>query len=95
MAANRNRKTAKRTPKGSNAIGMQKQINTDYEYLLRDYKNLGLELWRKPIVKFIVGGFSLGAVVSLLGKYTTVNDFASDKLRLIKNKFDDALDTAE
>lgn len=91
MAANRNRTTAKK----KTAMGIQKQINTDYEYLLRDYKDLALELWKKPAVKFVVGGFSLGAVVALLGKYTTVNDFASDKLRLIKNKFDDALDTAE
>lgn len=95
MAANRNRRTARKTTSGSNATGIQKQINTDYEYLLRDYKNLGLELWKKPITKFIVSGFSLGIVVSLLGKYTNVNDFASDKLRLIKNKFDDQLDTAE
>ena len=95
MAANRNRRTARKTATGSNAIGIQKQINTDYEYLLRDYKDLGLELWKKPITKFIVSGFSLGIVVSLLGKYTNVNDFASDKLRLIKSKFDDTLDTAE
>jgi hypothetical protein len=95
MAAIRNRKTAKRTSAGRNAIGVQKQINTDYEYLLRDYKNLALELWKKPLVKVIVGGFSLGAVVSLLNKYTNVNDFASDKLRLIKNKFDEVLDTGE
>lgn len=95
MATNRNRKTAKRTLTGSNVIGVQKQINTDYEYLLRDYKKLAQELWKKPIVKFIAGGFSLGAVVSLLGKYTTVNDFASDKLRLIKNKFDDSFIRAE
>ncbi len=95
MATTRNRRTARKTSTGSNAIGIQKQINTDYAYLLRDYKDLSLELWKKPITKFIVSGFSLGIVVSLLGKYTNVNDFASDKLRLIKSKFDDTLDTAE
>ncbi len=95
MAANRNRRTARKTSTGSNAIGIQKQINKDYAYLLRDYMDLGIELWKKPITKFIVSGFSLGMVVSLLGKYTNVNEFASDKLRLIKDKFDDTLDTAE
>lgn len=94
MAANRNRKTAKKTARG-NAIGMQKQINTDYEYLLRDYKNLGIELWKKPVTKFLVGGFSLGVIVSLLNKYTNVNNFASNRLRLIKNKFDNTLDSVE
>ena len=91
MAANRNRRTATK----KTATGIQKQINTDYEYLLRDYKSLALELWKKPAIKYVVGGFSLGAVIALLGKYTTVNDFASDKLRLVKNKFDATLDTAE
>lgn len=94
MAANRNRKTAKKTGRG-NAIGMQKQINTDYEYLLRDYKNLGIELWKKPVTKYLVGGFSLGIIVSLLNKYTNVNNFASNRLRLIKNKFDNTLDSVE
>lgn len=94
MAANRNRQTAKKTPKG-NAIGMQKQINTDYEYLLRDYKNLGIELWKKPVTKYLLGGFSLGVIVSLLNKYTSVNSFASNKLRLIKNKLDHTLDSVE
>lgn len=95
MAANRNRKTTKRTSTRSSAMGVQKQINTDYAYLLHDYKNLALELWKKPLVKVVVSGFSLGAIVSLMNKYTNVNDFASEKLRLIKSKFDDTIDSVE
>ncbi len=95
MAVNRMRKIVRKTSSGAGALGIQKQINTDFEYLLGDYKNLGIELWKKPVTKFIVGGFSLGIVVSLLGKYTNVNNFAADKLRLIKHKFDEAVDTFE
>lgn len=98
MATVRNRKTAKNTRGGSNAMGIQKQINTDYEYLLRDYGKLGVELWRKPLTKYILGGFALGAIASLLSKnvdFDNVSDFTRDKLQLIKNKFDQSVDTIE
>lgn len=63
MASNRNRRSARNTPTGENAAGIQKKINQDYAILFKDYKKLFTELWRKPMTKVILGGFALSAVV--------------------------------
>lgn len=88
MATNRNRKTARRTPRGTNAAGIQKQINTDYEYLVKDYQKLFLELWQRPVTKFVLGGVALGAVFGILKKYPEVNTFVSENVESIRTKID-------
>lgn len=62
------RRVARNTQKGTNAMGIQKKINEDYAILWRDYQKLFVELWRKPMTKFVLGGFALSAVVPFLLK---------------------------
>jgi predicted transcriptional regulator len=63
MASNKGRRSARNTPTGANALGIQKKINQDYAILLKDYGKLFSELWRKPMTKFVLGGFALSAAI--------------------------------
>lgn len=66
MAGTRNRTNARNTANGHNALGIQKKINEDYAVLFKDYGKLFTELWRKPLTKYVLGGFALSAVIPFL-----------------------------
>jgi hypothetical protein len=69
MATTRSvRQNVRNTKTGANAMNIQKAINNDFELLWRDYRKLGLELWRMPVAKFIVGGAAIGALIPVFLK---------------------------
>lgn len=90
MASNRNKRPVRNTRTGSNAMKIQRKINMDYVDLVRDYKKLGLELWQKPVTKFIVGGAALGALVPVLMKV-----FEEYDVDTIKDKWNDLVRKGE
>ncbi len=85
------RRNVRNTKTGSNAMNIQKTINEDFALLWRDYGKLGVELWRMPLTKFIVGGAAIGALVPVLMK---VFDGEYD-LDTIKGKITDFVHTAK
>ena len=92
MASNRNKRPVRNTRTGSNAMKIQRKINMDYVDLVEDYRKLGLELWRKPVTKFIVGGVALGALVPFVMKIMKNYDIDTD---VIKEKWDDLVSKGE
>lgn len=60
------RRSTRNTQTGSNASGIQKTINRDYELLARDYKKLFVELYRKPAFRYILGGVAVVAAAPML-----------------------------
>ena len=68
MASNRTRRSARVTPTGKNALGIQKMINQDYVQLGRDYKKLFVELWNNPTARWILGGVVLTSVIPFVIK---------------------------
>lgn len=90
MASNRNKRPVRNTKTGVNAMKIQRKINMDYADLWVDYKKLGLELWQKPVVKFIVGGAALGALTPVLMKVW--KDYDIDT---IKSKIDEFIHQAK
>lgn len=73
------RRNARVTRTGSNAMGIQKKINEDYEILAKDYGKLFVELWRIPLTKYLLGGLALGALVPLLKNEKVIDFFKSVK----------------
>lgn len=84
------RRNVRNTRTGSNAMNFQKMINEDFALLWKDYGKLGVELWRMPLTKFIVGGAAIGALVPVLMKV-----FDEYDMDTIKEKITDFVHTAK
>lgn len=98
MAARRNRRTARLTRTGSNAAGIQKQINQDYMDLVRDYGKLGVELMRKPMTRYILGGVALTALVPYVLRFfrdPEVQTFVRDNVDTIRTRIDGIIHSGE
>jgi hypothetical protein len=63
-----NKKSVRNTLNGQNAMGIQRKINDDYAELLKDYGKLFVELWRKPMTKYILGGLALSVIPFLMNQ---------------------------
>jgi hypothetical protein len=61
--AKRTTRKATNTRTGSHALEIQRDINGDYAELARDYQKLGVELWRIPATKYILGGVAVASVL--------------------------------
>lgn len=98
MASTRARRTARVTKKGTNASGVQKQINQDFRNIARDYGKLGAELFRKPMTRYILGGVALTAlapVVMRLFRNEEVQTFVRDNVEGIRTRIDGVIHSAE
>jgi hypothetical protein len=60
------RRVSRNTKTGSNVSGIQKTINRDYGLLARDYKKLFVELFRKPVTRYVLGGVAVTALAPVL-----------------------------
>lgn len=97
MAATRKRRTNTRS-----VIGAQKQINRDYLYLARDYKKLGMEILRRPVTKYILGGVALTAIVPYVApvimrlfRDDRVTTFVRENVDDIRTRIDGFIHTAD
>lgn len=92
MASNRTRRSARNTKTGSNVVGIQKKINTDYETLFRDYKKLTREVLEIPATRYILGGVAIVSLIPfamrLFRRYPEINTFVSDNLDSVVSKVD-------
>lgn len=95
MATTKTPRSPRNTRTGSNAMEIQKKINSDYGELVRDYKKLAIELWQVPVTKFVLGGAALGALVAVFRKYPEINTFVTDNVSNVRSKIDDALNSSE
>ncbi len=98
MASNRNRRSARVTRTGSNVAGIQRQINQDYVNIVRDYKKLGVELFRKPMTRYILGGVALTVAVPFLLRLIRneeVVTFVRDNVDNIRTRIDGYIHTAD
>jgi hypothetical protein len=98
MAATRNRRTARVTKRGTNAGGIQRQINQDYANIIRDYRKLGVELFRKPVTRYILGGVALTALVPFvmnMFRNEEVQTFVRDNVEGIRTRIDGMIHTAD
>ncbi len=87
MATTRNRRTART----KSIVGVQKQINTDYEYLIRDYAKLGAALMRRPLTRFILGGVALTVIspyILRMFRSDEVQTFVRDNVEGIRSRVD-------
>lgn len=94
MATNRRRKT--RT--GSNLGGIQRQINRDYMNFIRDYRKLGVELFRRPMTRYILGGVALTVAVPYVLRMLRneeVVTFVRDNVDNIRTRIDGYIHTAD
>jgi cytochrome c biogenesis factor len=94
MASN-NRRTPRNTKTGSSAMGIQRKINRDYATLARDYGKLAVELWQKPVTKFVLAGVAIGAVVSLARKNPQISSFVSENVGALRTRIDDVIHSGE
>jgi hypothetical protein len=80
----RTKRTVQNTQSGSNAMEIQRVINSDYAALGRDYRKLAIELWRIPAAKYILGGVVLAAfgpaLIRQLRTLPQVDAFISDNI---------------
>jgi len=98
MATNRNRRSARVTRTGTNAGGIQRQINQDYVNLIRDYKKLGVELFRRPMTRYILGGVALTVAVPYILRMLRneeVVTFVRDNVDNIRTRIDGYIHTAD
>ena len=98
MATTRNRRTARVTKTGRNAMGIQRQINQDYKSLVEDYGRLGVELMRKPIARYILGGVAIATLapfVVRLFQNTEVQTFVRDNVEGIRSRIEGVVQTGE
>lgn len=98
MASNRNRRSARVTRNGSNVGGIQRQINQDYMNIIRDYRKLGVELFRRPMTRYILGGVALTVAVPFilrLVRNEEVVTFVRDNVDNIRTRIDGYMHTAE
>lgn len=93
MASKRQRGTARNTYNGSNAMGIQKQINQDYVDLGRDYKKLFIEIWRIPATKYVLGGAAVAALIPFAMKAFGEDSQVTTYIRGVFNKADDTFDS--
>ena len=98
MAKNQ-RRAARNTRTGSNAMGIQRAINKDYAVLGRDYGKLFVELWRMPYTRYVLGGVAIAAVVpaiiSAFGGTAAVGTAVTDNFDRLKTRFSDLTSSAE
>ena len=82
------RRIARNTSRGTNAVGIQRKINTDYVVLARDYGKLFTEIWRKPVTKYFLGGVALGVLAPLAfrayGRDMEIRSFIRDNFDELK-----------
>ena len=98
MAANRNRRSARVTRTGSNAMGIQRQINQDYRSLVEDYGRLGVELFRKPVTRYILGGVALATLAPVLMRFfrrEEVQTFVRDNVEGIRTRIDGVIHSGD
>lgn len=95
MATTRRPRTPRNTRTGSNAMEIQRKINSDYGELARDYKKLAVELWKLPVTKFIFTGAALGAVAAVFRRYPELNSYVSEGVETIKSKVNETLSSGE
>lgn len=98
MAANRNRRSARVTRTGSNVMGIQRQINQDYKYLVTDYGRLGIELMRKPLARYILGGVALAALAPVVMRFfrqEEVQSFVRDNVEGIRSRIEGVIHSGE
>lgn len=93
MASKRVRGTARNTYNGSNAMGIQKQINQDYVDLTRDYKKLFVELWRIPATRYVLGGAAIAALVPVAMRMWDEDFEFGTYLKGVFNKADEGIDS--
>ncbi len=98
MASTRNRRTARVTKTGRNAGGIQRQINQDYVNIIRDYRKLGVELFRKPMTRYVLGGIALTALVPFalrMFRNEEVQTFVRDNVEEIRTRIDGMIHSGE
>jgi hypothetical protein len=79
-------------------MGIQKQINRDYSVLVRDYGRLGVELMRKPIARYILGGVAIATLapfVARLFRNPEVQTFVRDNVEGIRSRIEGVVQTGE
>jgi hypothetical protein len=99
MASTRTRRTSTRaTRTGSNALRVQKQINQDYVNLIRDYRKLGVALFRKPMTRYVLGGVAITALVPVflrMFRNEEVQTFVRDNVEEIRTRIDGVIHSGE
>lgn len=99
MAQNTNRRGARNTRTGTNAMGIQRAINRDFVDLFTDYKRLGVELWRMPATKYILGGVALTALIPValraLRDYPEVNTFVKENVEGIRHRLESVIHSGD
>lgn len=94
----RSKRSARVTRTGSNVAGIQRQINQDYVNIIRDYRKLGVELFRKPMARYILGGVALTVAVPYLLRMLRREDvvtFVRDNVDNIRTRVDGYIHSAE
>ena len=94
MATTRN----KRTARTKSIVGVQKQINTDFAYLMRDYVKLGSALLRRPLTRYVLGGVALTVVspyILRMFRNTEVQSFITDNVEGIRSRIDGMIHSGE
>lgn len=99
MASTRTRRTATRaTRTGSSALRIQKQINQDYVNIIRDYRKLGVALFRKPMTRYVLGGVAITALVPVflrMFRNEEVQTFVRDNVEEIRTRIDGMIHSGE
>lgn len=95
MATTRTPRSPRNTRTGSNAMNIQRKINSDYAELARDYRKLAVELWQLPVTKFVVAGAALGAVAAVFKRYPELNTYVSEGVDGLKTKIQDVVSSGE
>lgn len=92
MAKRSVKRAVQNSRKGSNAMPIQRTINSDYKNLAMDYKKLFVELWRMPATKYILGGVALVGFMPVLmrglRKFPQVNTVVHENMDKVLNKID-------
>ncbi len=94
MATTRNRRVTRRT----SAMGIQRQINTDYAALVRDYGKLGAKLLSKPLTRYVLGGVALTVLspfVLRMFRNPEVQTFITDNVEGIRSRIDGMIHSGE
>ncbi|MES2526405.1 MAG: hypothetical protein V4598_04935 [Bdellovibrionota bacterium] len=94
MATTRNRRTAR----ANSVLGVQKQINTDFEYLMRDYVKLGSALLKRPLTRYVLGGVALTVIspfILRMFRNTEVQTFITDNVEGIRSRIDGMIHSGE
>ena len=84
MVTARNRKSTRTSSHRSRAMGIQRQINSDYV-------SLGSELWRRPVTRFLFGGVALSMlapIVMRIFRNPEVQTFMRENVEGIRSRID-------